>query len=157
MRRQWEVLPLPTGADDGTEDERRADAHVNDPGAKHEDAPSTRGTRTSSHRHPKCFAAPLAEGSGERQLERELRAPAGLGVDPDPALHALDELAGDVEAETGAADALRHVRVEPVELVEDPVVLLGRDPEALVGDAEPHPGAVPLEPDEDPALVRVLD
>ena len=34
-----------------------------------------------------------------------------------------DELAGDVEAEAGTADAARELGIEAIELLEDPVVL----------------------------------
>jgi hypothetical protein len=40
-------------------------------------------------------------------------------LDVDAAVHAADDLAADVEAEAGSADATGHVRVEPVGLVGD--------------------------------------
>ena len=45
-----------------------------------------------------------------------------------PAVHALDQLAADVEAEPAAADALGLLGVEPVELLEDPLALAGGMP-----------------------------
>ena len=74
--------------------------------------------------------------SGERQLEREGRAARPAPTRPDPAAHAADDLAADVEAEAGAADAAREVRVEAEELLEDPLVLGGRDAEPAVADGE---------------------
>src|SRR5205814_2299896 len=65
---------------------------------------------------------------GQRELGGERRAAAGGGVDADPAADAADELAGDVEAEPGAADAALHVRIDAVELLEDPPLLRGFGP-----------------------------
>src|SRR5207237_8542158 len=59
-----------------------------------------------------------------RQLDREGRATARRRVDPDAAVHPLDELPADVESQAAAADAVRLRRVEAVELLEDPLVLL---------------------------------
>src|SRR5207245_6725605 len=74
---------------------------------------------------------------GHRQLDVEGRAAAETGrVDPDPAVHAVHELAADVEAEAGPADAAGHVRVEPVELLEDPPLLRGRAPEARLRERD---------------------
>src|SRR5207342_3025001 len=76
----------------------------------------------------------LRDGGG--QLDDERRPLAECRFDPDLSVHAPDELAADVEAEAGAADAASHVRVEPIELLEDPPVLRGWDPEAFVDDRE---------------------
>ena len=101
--------------------------------------PGTRAVTAAHLRDPReaaCRAASLsvqASGSSNENVEPRAR----LGLDPDPAVHAADDLAADVEAEPGAADAAGQVRVEPVELLEDRAVLGGRDPEALVGDREP--------------------
>ena len=86
----------------------------------------------SSERRPRAASS----RSRERQLERERRAAAGLRLDADPAAHPPDELARDVEAEAGAADTAREVRVEPEELLEDPLLLGGRDPETAVAHRE---------------------
>jgi len=61
----------------------------------------------------------------------------------------VDELAADVEAEAGAADAARHVRVEAVELLEDPALLGERDAEPLIEHAELQPAAPLLEREDD--------
>src|SRR3954467_5450898 len=90
---------------------------------------------------------------GDGQLDRERRAATPVGGNPDPAVHAIHELAADVETETGAADAARQVRVEPEELLEDPRLLCLRDPEALVFDSEPDPAAGLLQHDLHPAAV----
>ena len=50
--------------------------------------------------------------------------PGALSTD-DVAAHGAGEAAGDVEAEAGAA---RLARVDPLELVEDPVLILGAMP-----------------------------
>src|SRR4029079_11582894 len=104
------------------------------------------------------WARASSSPSGERQLDRERGGSPTVGDDPDPAVHALDELAADVEAEAGAPDAAREVGVEPEELLEDARLLPGRDPEALVLDADP--GAVSRLAQQDPhaaAVRRVLD
>src|SRR5215212_9161586 len=72
----------------------------------------------------------------DRDLDIEDRALAVVGLDPDPPVHAPDELPRDVQAQAGATDASGHVRIEPVELLEDPAVLDRRDPEAGVRHGE---------------------
>src|SRR5204863_5156707 len=72
--------------------------------------------------------------SSPGELEEERRADAGLGVDADLPVHPPDELAADVEAQSGAAGDVRLVRVVPVELLEDRVLLRERDAEPLVAD-----------------------
>src|SRR3954470_3363123 len=71
-----------------------------------------------------------------RDLDVEGRAGAAVGLDPDAAVDPAHELAADVEAETGAADAAAHIGVEAVELLEDPPLLAWGDPEAGVRDRE---------------------
>ena len=78
---------------------------------------------------------------------------AAVGDDPDPPRHPRHELAGDVEAEAGAADAAREVRVEPEELLEDPILLCGRDAEPLVADPEPDAAAAAADLDLDTPAV----
>src|SRR3954462_2615820 len=73
-----------------------------------------------------------ALGDGDLDVERRASAVA-VALDPDAAVEAADELAADVEAEAGAADAAGHVRIESVELLEDAPALARRDPEAAVG------------------------
>ena len=67
--------------------------------------------------------------ASEGQLDHEARSLAGVGRDPDPAFHAANELPADVKTEPRSAHAAREVRVEPVELREDPFMLGGRDPD----------------------------
>ena len=92
------------------------------------------------------FAAATALGGlrSHGELDGERRARALVGLDPDAAVHAAHQLAADVEAEPGAADAAGEVRVEAEELLEDAAVLGGRDAEPLVADEEadaPSPAA----------------
>src|SRR5215211_8980825 len=95
---------------------------------------------------------------GARELEEERGAFALLGLQPDLPAHPFDELATDVEAKAGSADALDHVRIEPVELLEDPALLVGWDPHSLVGDAEEHAALGRVDSQLDPSPVRrVLD
>src|SRR6187551_2020988 len=95
---------------------------------------------------------------GKRQLERERRTAAAIGLDPDPAAHPAHDLAADVEAQARAADPAREIRVEAIELLEDPLVLGGRDSESPVPDGEAHTPFERLQLELDPAAVgRVLD
>src|ERR1700675_3021569 len=90
---------------------------------------------------------------GDRQLDGERRAASPVRGDPDTAVHAVHELAADVEAEAGAADAAGQVRVEPEELLEDSRLLCLRDAETLVFDLEADPAARLLQQDPHPAAV----
>src|SRR3954467_3551653 len=93
-----------------------------------------------------------------RQLEAEARALALIRLDPDRPVHPPYELAGDVEAEPGAAPAAGQVRVDAVELVEDPALLARRDAETGVGNAEVDRVVAAPDLELDPAAVRrVLD
>src|SRR5437868_7469701 len=73
-----------------------------------------------------------------RQRHRERRAGPPAGAHGEHPAHLLDDLARDVQAEPGAADAAGHLGVEPIELLEDPCLLGGRDAEALVLDVDAH-------------------
>src|SRR5207248_1656845 len=66
----------------------------------------------------------------DRQLDGERRAATAVRSHPDPAVHPVHELAADVEAEAGAADTARELRVEAEELLEDARLLRRRDAEA---------------------------
>src|SRR6187455_3151728 len=61
--------------------------------------------------------SPGSVGPGDRQGEPEGRADAFLRLDPDPAAVALDDVAGDGQAEAGAATRFRTL-ARPVGLVE---------------------------------------
>src|SRR6266550_5308995 len=109
---------------------------------------------------PSFFAPVLPRfGLGSRRnLHVEDGALRAVRLDPDSPMHAPDELARDVEAQTGASDPPGHVRVEPVELLEDPALLRGWDAEPLIGDGEAHVLAGSLKADVDvPARRRILD
>src|SRR4030095_14112954 len=81
----------------------------------------------------------------------------GAVLAPDPAVHPADELAADVEAEPGSADAAVEVGVEAIELLEDAVAVADRDAQALVLDDEAGDALAGLDPDADgPACGRVL-
>src|SRR6185436_10172983 len=69
-------------------------------------------------------------GKGER------RALTGLALDPDLAAVQLDELAGQGQAQAGALVLARVVRSDLAELLEDGLVVLGRDADAGVGDRD---------------------
>src|SRR6266487_1662240 len=97
-------------------------------------------SHTLSSASSSLFASVLLRGrlGSGRNLHVEDGALPAVRLDPDPPVHASDELAGDVEAQAGATDPAGHVRVEPVELLEDPALLGGWDAEPLVGDGETH-------------------
>ena len=73
---------------------------------------------------------------GEGELERERRATARLGLDAHAPTHPAHDLAGDVEAEPRTAHPAGEVRVDAEELLEDPLVLGGRDSEPAIADGE---------------------
>src|SRR5436189_6376967 len=100
----------------------------------------------------------MCENLGRLQLEEERRALFAIRLDPDPAVHAFYELLADVEPKPGPSHATHHVRVGAVELLEDPVLVFGVDPEPLVANGEAH-GALCLRAlDLDMAtLARALD
>src|SRR5215831_8598258 len=84
-------------------------------------------------------------GACRRDLDVEDRSRPLVALHPDPAADPANELAGDVEPKSGAPDAAGHVRVEAVELLEDPVALCGRDAETAVGDREADGGVGSLQ------------
>src|ERR671922_631414 len=93
----------------------------------------------------------------QRQVEQERRPLALLRRDRHAALHPTRQLSADVEPEPRAAHAAAEVRIDAVELPEDPLQLAVRDPEALVADREPKSALPRLDADLDPpALGRVL-
>src|SRR5690606_16869087 len=74
-----------------------------------------------------------SDGRGrERKSDLEARALSGRRVDGDRARHQLGELAGDREAEAGAAVEAVVALVHLVEALEDPALLVLRDPYARV-------------------------
>src|SRR5919198_4140169 len=92
-----------------------------------------------------------------RELEEEGRALAFGGRDPDAHVHPLHELAADVEPEPGASYPAGQVRVESVELLEDPPLLVERDADPLVTYGEADAPLLRLDADLDRAAVeRVL-
>src|SRR4030095_9120805 len=87
----------------------------------------------------------------------EGRAAPSLARDPDAAAVELDELAGESQPEPGALRLLVR-RPDLAELLEDLLLILGRDPDAGVADRDLYPlipgaGGV-FDP---PALRRELD
>src|SRR5204862_4872944 len=73
-----------------------------------------------------------------RQFDGKSRPFAGPGAHGHPPAHPRDELARDVEAQAAAADTARERRIEAVELLEDPILLAGRDSEPAVAHGERH-------------------
>src|SRR4029453_18171847 len=89
-----------------------------------------------------------------RQLERERRAAARLGLDRDVAIHPARQLAADVEAEAGSARRFRQVWIDAVEFLEDRLLLARGDADALVGDGKPYAIGALADRDRDPAALR---
>src|SRR5215472_14939010 len=71
-----------------------------------------------------------------RQAHSEYRALARFAPHRHIAAHHARELAGDGEAETGAAEALRGRGISLAELLEQLRLLLRRHPDAGIGDGE---------------------
>src|SRR5439155_21439845 len=75
---------------------------------------------------------PAGIGPGlNRQLQQEVRSLPLARLDPDVSTHSVDELAADVQAQPRSADAPPHLRIESIELLEDPGLHVGRDSDAL--------------------------
>ena len=74
----------------------------------------------------------------DRQVERERRALPRLRRDFDLAVVQLDEVARQREPEAGPARARPAAVFGLVELVEDPLQLVGGDADSLVGDVDAH-------------------
>src|SRR6185437_11649184 len=81
-------------------------------------------------------------------------AAARLRLDPDLADHPPRELAADVETEAGSAGGLSLVRIDPVELLEDRLLLARGDADAVVGDGKLDVVAALADRDRDPAAPR---
>src|SRR5581483_4905958 len=88
------------------------------------------------YRNRRRLSSALARRRCDGHLDDEGRPVRSVRLHPDPAVDPAEELAADVEAEAGAADAASHVRVEAVELLEDAALLGGRDAETGVGHDE---------------------
>src|SRR6516164_1914357 len=94
-----------------------------------------------------------------RQTHREHRAFARLARHRDVAAHHARELAGDGEAETGAAETLRGRDIGLSELLEQLGLLFGGHADAGVGDCELDPVATvgdPARPQPDLAFLGEL-
>ena len=79
-------------------------------------------------------------GVHERQVQREGAAFARGAVDPDLAAKEPGDLAADREAQAGTAELSAGAGVALLERLEDDAVLLLRDADAAVADAERHHG-----------------
>ena len=71
----------------------------------------------------------------DRQRERKRRALSYLALHPDPAAMQLDKLAGEGQPEPGAFDLLVR-RPQLAELLEDRLLILGRDASPSVRDGD---------------------
>src|SRR5688500_9152926 len=84
-----------------------------------------------------------------RQIHPDRGPLALLADDLEPAAVAQRDMLGDGEAEPGAADRPAAAGVDPVEALGEPGNMLGRDPLALVDDADaqqPAAGFLELDP-----------
>src|SRR5438552_6623311 len=93
---------------------------------------------------------------GERQLEDERGACAGLRANVEAAAHPVHELSRDVEAEARPTGP-RELRAGSVELVEDPCLLGGRKPRPRVLDRQADDPVRRVDADADGAALTVLD
>src|SRR6266571_8103710 len=73
---------------------------------------------------------------GERSSNTKVEPMRAREVNPDPPARAPHELAADVEAELGSADAARHVRISAVKALEDAGLLVPSAADPLVVAAE---------------------
>src|SRR5215468_9780797 len=76
------------------------------------------------------------EGALARQADAEDGALGGLALDPDATTMVIDDHAADGKPETGALRLGRQRIANLAEGLEDGLVMLGRDPRAVVGDGE---------------------
>ena len=66
--------------------------------------------------------------------EKERRTRPLLRRDPDATVHPVEKLPGDIEAEAGALDSGGTQRLEAIELLEDPRLLVVGNADPLVAD-----------------------
>src|SRR5262245_40033735 len=78
-------------------------------------------------------AGPIGPG----QLDDERRALPWPRSELQPSTHALGQLAGDVEAETGSAGPPKRQPADAVELLEDPLPVVPRHAGASIGHGDP--------------------
>src|SRR5205823_2807122 len=78
------------------------------------------------------MAVPLIHCLRLREIDPESAAAARRRLHAHPPAHALDAFAHDRQPDARAGVVLR--RVEPLEHPEDPLVMLRRDPDAVVLD-----------------------
>src|ERR1051326_4943015 len=74
----------------------------------------------------------------DRQDQRERRAAAGRRLHVDAAVMELDEVPRQRQAEARAAAARAPAELRLVELVEDPLQVVGRDADPLVAHVDAH-------------------
>src|SRR6185295_18625784 len=75
-------------------------------------------------------------GRRQQQRKRERRALAGTRSQGDVAAHAPNELAGNRQSETGAAELGEGLAVRLRELLEQALVILGCNSNSGIGDVE---------------------
>src|SRR2546422_497688 len=88
------------------------------------------------------------------RIERHTSTPA---LPPDPPAVVLGDVPDDREPEPGPPRRARPGPVDAVEALEDPGQLAGRDADALIGDGDPDPVAVPDDRHADDSRLRVAD
>ena len=90
--------------------------------------------------------------------EHKDRSSPRHALDPHPPSVGFDDGLYQVQPQPRALCAAAQARVDPVEPVKDPVLLFGRNADALVGHIDRDPGLIrpPAHPDR-AAFGRVLD
>src|ERR1700741_4364421 len=107
---------------------------------------STSSTSTTSH--PVSSVIGVLVVREPRQREAEPGAGTGLGVQADLAAVVLDDLPDHGQADPRAG--VGRLIVQPLTDHEDPVGVLGLDPDAVVAEREQPVLAVPLSRNRDP-------
>src|SRR4051812_14180487 len=73
-----------------------------------------------------------------RQCHGECGPATVLRANRERAAELRHDLARDVQAESRAADAVRHLGIESIELLEDPILLGARNDQPVVDDVDAH-------------------
>src|SRR4029450_4034086 len=96
---------------------------------------SGRGRRWRRLPRPGRGWVPASSGDPRGQLDPEAAAPSRFAFDAEGACHPLDGLLADRQPDAGSGVGGR--RIQPLEDLEHPFVVLRSDPESVVVDQDP--------------------
>src|SRR5262245_25893230 len=102
---------------------------------------------------PGSIVAATSRGPERGQAHPERRPPSRHRLDRDRTAMLLDDRVRDREAETAAGDRPLLGERGAEEPAEEPILLLGRDPDTGVGDLDRDPLLADAHPDVDPAVL----